>query len=130
MKAIRFAVVGLVVQALGLASFILISRTSVAAVGKPAVIGLMLTGIALLLWREIKQAKTPVTLLQFPVLLALGYAIAFHLVGAVGFRGLVRDVEFSGDYLLSVLSTTGVVFVVYAIAAALLYFLDKMLRAR
>ncbi|MEN6544240.1 hypothetical protein [Parvibaculum sp.] len=125
MKLIRFGVMGIALQGMGLAAFILISRTSVATIGKPAVIGLTVVSVASLLWRSVTQAKTPTVIFLLPALLALGYAIAFHVVGVFGFRGLLRDAEFSVDYLLSVLRVTGIVFVLYAIGTASLYFVGK-----
>jgi hypothetical protein len=127
MKLVRFGIAGMILQGLGVAAFILICRTNVAAVGKPAVVGLTMVAVAMLLWFAIKQAKTWVVLLQLPVLLAIGYSIAFHLVGLLGFRGLLRDTEFSPDYLLSVLGTTGILLVLYIIGATFLYFVDKIL---
>lgn len=130
MKPIRFGVTGTVLQGVGLAAFVLISRTGIANVGKPIVIGLTLVSVALLLWHGVKQVKTRTALCLLPALLALGYVVAFHAVGALGFRGLLRDMEFSADYLLSVFRVAAIVFVLYAIGTALLYFVSKALKAR
>lgn len=130
MKPVRFGLAGMVLQGAGLAAFILISRTNISTVGKPVVIGLTLVSVALLLWHSVKQAKTPAVIFMLPALLALGYIVAFHAVGAMGFHGLLRDMEFSADYLLSVLRVTGIVFVAYVVGTALLYFVSKMLKVR
>lgn len=130
MKPGRFCVVGMALQGMGLVAFILISRTSIATVGKPVVIALTLASVALLLWHSVKQAKTPMVIILLPALLALGYTVALHAVGAIGFRGLLRDIEFSTDYLLSVLRVTGIVFVLYVIGTTLLYFVGKMLKVQ
>jgi hypothetical protein len=130
MRPIHFGIAGTVLQGVGLAAFILISGMGIATVGKPIVIGLTLVSVALLLWHGVKQAKTRAALCLLPALLALGYVIAFHAVGALGFSGLLRDMEFSADYLLSVLRVTAIVFVLYVIGTALLYFVSKALKAR
>jgi hypothetical protein len=129
MKPVRFGIAGVVLQGIFLAAFILISRTSIAAMGKPVVIGLALICMVVLLWQGVKEAQTRATLFRLPLLLALGYIIAFHVVGVLGFRGLLRDWDFSADYLMSVLRVTIIVFVLYAIGTALLYLLrTKMVR--
>jgi len=125
MKPIQFGIVGIVLQAVGLVAFILISNTGVSALGKPIVVGLTLLGVTLLLWHGIKQAKTrQAALFVLPALLALGYVVAFHVVGALGSPGLLRDMEFTPEYLLSVSRVTAIVFLFYVVAAMLLYFVN------
>ena len=130
MNPVRFGLVGMVFQGIALVAFILISHTNIATFGRPVVIGLMLFSVALLLWPNVKQAKTPAVIFFRPALLALGYVVAFHEVGAMEFHGLLRDKEFSAEYFLSVLRVTGVVFVLYVIGTALLYFISQMFKAR
>ncbi len=126
MKLIHFGLAGAALQGSGLILFILISRTDIAPVGRAVVIGLTLLSLALLLWNGIKKAKNWVTLLLLPTLLALGYVVAFYAIGFLGFHGLLRDMGFSADYLLSVLRVTAVVFVLYVIGTGLLCFVRKM----
>ncbi len=69
------------------------------------------------------------SLWPLPEVLAVGYIIAFHLVGLVGFGGLTRDIHPPyGEYLLSVLRVTVGLFLVYVIATALLFALNRALR--
>lgn len=99
--------------------------------GKPVILFCALVVMALLLWRGLRVARNWRALFLLPVALALGYIVSFHLLGLIGFRGLLRDFDWSSaDYLISGLSVAGTVFALYVAGTALIYFLDKTLRAR
>jgi len=114
-----------------LTAFILISQARISAMGKPVILFCALVVMALLLWRGLRVARNWRALFLLPVALALGYIVSFHLLGLIGFRGLLRDFDWSSaDYLISGLSVAGTVFALYVVGTALIYFLDKTLRAR
>ena len=129
MKYLKIGIAGIVLQAACLAVFIIVSRTSFAAIGKPVVIALTLLVMGVFLWRKVTRVAARRDLFVLSALLALGYAIAFHLVGAIGFPGLLRDLGALADYFVSVMRVTAIVFLLYAIGAWLLYLLNKALNA-
>jgi hypothetical protein len=129
MKLFKLTIAGFLIQALGLIAFILVSRTSVAAIGKPAVIALFTLALMLVLWFSFKWISTRSSLIYLPALLAFGYVVAFHVVGMVAFHGLLSDWDFSLGYLLLLLRMAAIMFVLYAIAAGFLFLLKKA-RAR
>lgn len=130
MKPFRLAFVGFLLQLLGIVAFILVSRTSEAALGKPVVIALVATFLVLLIWNSTKSLNLRGSLLYLPALLALGYIAAFHVVGFAAFHGLLRDWGISSDYFLSLLRTAVVAFALFAIAAALLLLLRRVIGSR
>jgi len=128
MNNIYFGIAGTVLQSLCLAAFILISRTSFAQGGKLVVIGLTIVSVVMLLWYGVRRVKTRLNLFLLPVLLALGYSIAFHLVGVLGFHGLLMDWDISTDYFMSVLRVTSMVFAMYSIVTAVLYLVNRAIQ--
>ena len=124
MKTIARGILGIVLQAVCLIAFIVVSRTSVAEIGKPFVVLLSVLSVLLFLWCWLRNEERRV-ILWIPALLAIGYSIAFHLVGLVGFPGLLADVSMSADYAKSVLSVTAIMFGCYSIATGFLYLLLK-----
>lgn len=125
MKFFQLTLAGFLVQGLGLIAFILVSRTNAAALGKPAVIALFMFAMLLMLWFSFKWISTRSSLIYLPGLLALGYVVAFHVVGMIAFHGLLSDWAFSLSYLLPLLRTAAIVFVLYAIAAGIIFLLKK-----
>lgn len=124
MKTITRGILGIVLQAVCLIAFIEVSRTSIAEIGKPLVVLLSALSVLLFLWNWLKSEERKI-ILWIPALLAVGYSIAFHLVGLVGFPGLLADVSLSVDYAKSVLSVTAIMFGGYSIATGFLYLLLK-----
>ena len=126
MKLVQFGIFGIILQAVCLIAFILISRTTFAHLGEPIVISVGCLSVGFLLWRGVRNASGATSLCLFPIVLAVGYTIAFHLVGAIGFPGLMRDIYPPyGEYLWSVLRVTVVLLLVYGIITALLFTLTR-----
>lgn len=122
MKLIQLGIFGIILQSVCLILFILISRTAFADLGKPIVITLSGLSVGFLLWSGVRNASGPTSLCLLPLVFAIGYIIAFHLVGLIGYRGLMRDIHPPyGDYLWSVLRVAVVLLVVYSIVTALLF---------
>ena len=131
MKTVYFSLAAILLQTTGLMAFSLIASTSLAAVGKPVAIVSTFLGMALLLWLGVKNAQTIGTVFLLPILFALGYIIAFYLVGVFGFHGFLNDFDLSSaGYIKSVLSVFVAVFVLYAAGAVLLYLLNKALQSK
>jgi hypothetical protein len=94
-----------------LTAFIVVSQKHAASYGKPRVIAVAIVSIALLLWRAVGRATNTISVCLLPAVFTLGYIVAFHLIGAIGFPGLLRDLRSSpGDYVVSMLRVAGVVF--------------------
>jgi hypothetical protein len=89
MKFAQFAILGTILQGAFLIAFILVSRGRFAGVGKPLVITLACLSVTLILGVGVRNAKDSTSLCLLPVMLAVGYVIAFHLVGEIGFPGLL-----------------------------------------
>ena len=121
-KLIRFSILGIALQGTSLLLFVLISRTNVAAVGKQSVISLAALSVGVLLWCGVRNAPDWISLFLLPVTLAVGYIFAFHLLGILGFSGLLNDPHSPYDeYFLSVFRVTVVLFLLYGIATILLF---------
>ncbi len=83
--------------------FIMISRSGWAEIGKPLVLGSTFAAINLLLWWLLKGGRTISSALLAALTLSVSYYVAFHLVGALSFPGLLKDFDLrSWDYLLSI----------------------------
>lgn len=131
MKLAWFSLVGVVLQGFFLVAFILISRSPVAGPGKPVVVLLALLSVALLLWHGVRRTADVRSLWLLPVVLAVGYVVAFHVVGALGFPGLLSSLDAPfGAYLWSVLRVTVALLVPYGIATALLAVVSRALQRR
>lgn len=127
MKLVQFSIFGIALQSILLVTFILVSSTTFADLGKPFVICLACLSVALLLWRGVRNSTGLTSLCLLPLVLAAGYVIAFHLVGVIGFRALMRDVHPPyGEYLWSVLRVAVVLLFVYGIVTALLFGLHRV----
>lgn len=127
MRLITLGILGLVIQGASLVTFITVSRSSFASQGKPIVIAAAFLTVALLLWRGVRSMGGVASLILLPAILALGYIAAFHLVGAIGFPGLLRDARSpTGGYLRSALRVTAVLFVLYGVGAVLLHVVNRM----
>jgi hypothetical protein len=119
MKIIWFGILGVIVQGIGLWAFILISPSSISQIGKPAVIALFLSSIILLLWWGIRHSAGW-QVLCLPVLLAIGYLVAFHALGAL-FKGLLRDISAPYFvYRVSLLRVFGILTLLYGFATGIL----------
>jgi len=131
MNLFHFGLTATVLQGAFLTVFIVVSQTRFSAMGKPVILFCALLVMALLLWHGVRRARNWRALFLLPLALALGYILSYHLLGLIGFRGLLSDFDWSSaDYLISVLSVTGTVLAFYAVSTVLIYFVDKTLRAR
>lgn len=125
-KLAVFALLGTLIQGVFLSTFILVSRTTHAEIGKPLVMAAAFATMAVLVWRGTHLAKFRMVVL-LPLILSLGYTAAFHLVGAFAFPGLLRDMSSAGlDYFISVLRVTFTVWVLYGVASSLMFFIDRI----
>jgi hypothetical protein len=131
MKLIKLSLAGALVQAICLALFVLVSRTRVATIGKPVVIGIAIAGIVYIIWRAATKLGNWPSLCLFPVLLGLGYIIAFNLVVAGGFRGLLQQVYAPDwDYFWMEIDIACLLTALYGIITALLFTVHKVLQRR
>ena len=129
MRFFVFGILGLLVQGAGLAAFMLASRSSTAGFGKPAII--VITGLAIgtLLWEGVRRSKRILAVCLLPFTLALGYVLAFHLLGVLGFPGLLSDAWPPWlDFFLSVLRVTGNLLVLYGLTTALFFAINRGFR--
>jgi hypothetical protein len=125
-KLIRFSVFGIVLQGASLLLFVLVSRTNVAAIGKPSVISLAALSVGILLWCGVRNAPDWISLFLLPLTLAVGYIIAFHLLGVIGFPGLLNDLHSPyGEYFSSVFRVIVVLYLLYGIATILLFTVNR-----
>jgi hypothetical protein len=129
MKLFWFSILGLLVQGVGLAAFMLVSRSSDAASGKLTVV--VITGLAVctLLWEGVRRSKGILTVCTLPFLLTLSYVAAFHLLGLLGFPGLLSDAWPPWlDYFLSVLYVSGILLAMYGLATLLFFAVNRVFR--
>ena len=129
MRLFLFGIVGLLVQGAGLAAFMVVSRSSGAAFGKTAVIVAIGFVVCALLWEGVRRSKGILAVCLFPVVLAFGYVVAFHLLGLLGFPGLLADARQPWlDYLLPLLHVTATLFVLYGVATVGFFAINRGFR--
>jgi hypothetical protein len=129
MRILLFGILGVLIQGAGLGAFILVSRSSIAGFGKPAIV--VVTGLAIcaLLWEGVRRSKRIFTVCLLPITLALGYVLAFHLLGLLGFPGLLSDAWPPWlDYALAVVRVTGYLLVLYGVATVLFFAINRGFR--
>jgi FtsH-binding integral membrane protein len=129
MRLFVFGILGLLIQGAGLAAFMLVSRSSIADFGKPAI--MVITGLAIctLLWEGVRRSKGILAVCLLPFTLAVGYTLAFHLLGVLGFPGLLSDAwPPSLDFFLSVLRVTGNLLVLYGLTTVLFFAISRSFR--
>ncbi|MGB9287724.1 MAG: hypothetical protein WCC31_03395 [Terracidiphilus sp.] len=129
MKLFWFGILGLLVQGVGLAAFMLVSRFSDATLGKITVV--VVTGLAFctLLWEGVRRSKRILTVCALPFLLTLSYVVAIHLLGVLGFPGLLKDAWPPWlDYFLSVLYVSGILLAIYGLATLLFFAVNRGVR--
>jgi hypothetical protein len=125
MKITRLALVGVILQMILLATFILVSRSEHAQLGKSVVIGVAMLGMMGLFLYAVK-VHTIQQLILLSGLLAIGYILGFHILGILYFPGLLKDFdEWSTDYLQSALAVTATLFAIYVIAVLVLFLLKN-----
>ena len=120
MKLFWFGILGLLVQGVGLAAFMLVSRFSDATFGKLTVV--VVTGLAVctLLWEGVRRSKGILAVCPLPFLLTVGYVVAIHILAVLGFPGLLKDAWPPWlDYFLSLLYVSGILLAVYGSATLL-----------
>jgi hypothetical protein len=130
MKLFWFGILGLLIQGLGLAAFMLVSRSSDATLGKRTVV--VITGLAVcsLLWEGVRRSKGILTTCALPFLLTLSYVVAFHLLGVLGFPGLLKDAWSPWlDYFLSALYVSGILLAIYGPATLLFFAVNIVFRS-
>lgn len=126
MNVLRLAGLGVLVQAIALVLFILVSHSEIGLVGKPIVIALACVAMMFILWHAIKKLSR-FELMFFPILLACGYVISFYGLGAAFFPGLLKDFEWSSEEALATLRVFSVVVVLYSLGTGSLFLLKAML---
>lgn len=129
MRLFWFGTLGLLAQGVGLAAFMLISRSNGATAGKLTVV--VLTGLAIcaLLSEGVRRSRGILGVCPLPVLLTLGYVVAIHLLGVLGFPGLLKDACPPWvDYLLSVLYVSGILLTIYGLATLLFFAANRGFR--
>jgi hypothetical protein len=131
MNLLILGTIGLVTQFALLATFVSISRSGFASTGKPVVLVVAVVALGLIIWSGVKRARKITHVLALPLVLALGYLVAFYSLGLIAFPGLLSDATRSSDYIGSVLRVGTALLVIYAVATGLLYLFAKSLhRAR
>jgi hypothetical protein len=126
MRFLSFTAIGVLCQSISLGAFMFIAQTGFADIGKPLVVGGAILVSALLVWAWIRSIKKAIWIVLVPAALAVGYSVAFHLVGVLFFPGLLGDFYSPYiDYAFEVLRVTSNVFVLYGIGTGLLVLLNR-----
>lgn len=131
LRFLGFSAIGVLYQSMSLAAFMFVSGTRFADVGKPLVVGAAMLSTALLVWIWVRSMQKKLWLISVPGALAIGYVVAFHLVGLVLFPGLLGDFYPPYiDYALAVLRVASNAFVLFGLGTASLVFLDRLMAKR
>lgn len=128
MTILQIGLMGLATQFAVLWAFVSISQTNFAATGKPVVVVFGIVALTLVLWFGVTRVKKRSHLLALPLVMALGYLVAFFTLGRFVFRGLLSGATGSVDYAGSIFRVGCVLLVIYAVATALIYLLARLLR--
>ncbi len=129
MRLFLFGILGLLIQGAGLAAFMLVSRSSIAGLGKPAIIAITGLAVCTLLWEGVRRSKRILALCLLPFALAVGYVLAFHLLGVLGFPSLLSDAGPPWlDFFLSVLHVMGNLLVLYGLTTLLFFAISRSFR--
>jgi hypothetical protein len=129
MKLFWFSILGLLVQGVGLAAFMLVSRSSDATLGKLTVFAITGLAVCTLLWEGVRRSKGILTVCTLPFFLTLSYVVAIHLLGVLGFPGLLKDAWPPWlDYFLSVLYMSGFLLAMYGLATLLFFAVNRGFR--
>jgi hypothetical protein len=127
MRVLSAAIAGFVIQAMGLGAFVAIADSTWALPGKQAVIVITFLLMAALLF----FANRPYVFkrsVAVSILLALGYLGAYHLLGAIFFPGLFKDLQIpSVEHFWAILPIFGLLFVLYLAGSALVGLCYKFL---
>jgi hypothetical protein len=124
-----FTVFGILLQALGIGLFSAVSRTNWSSFGQPIVLLGMGLSLFILLWRTLKKRRKARAIVVAGVCLAVGYVLAFHIVGAIAFPGLLRDLHSNG-YVGSVFRVFIIAAVLHSVFAATLFTILNVIAAR
>ncbi|HWZ58138.1 MAG TPA: hypothetical protein VNW46_04105 [Gemmatimonadaceae bacterium] len=131
MRYVWLFVIGTVVQAAGIAGYMVVSlRNPMATSGKTIAFAVIMVGVGALVWREMRRGASFGALLGVSGLLAVGYVVAFVVLGTFTFHGLLIGAEMSGRYAMTMLRVGINVFVIYAIGTALLALVRRLSVAR
>lgn len=128
---VLFGFAAVVFQALGIAIFIMVSRGGWRGLGKPvALVGTLMADLALLVWILRKPAKVQ-SIFVAAVCLSAAYVAAFHLVGAIAFAGLLRDIGTRpANYLSSILRVSAAALLLFTMFSAVVFAALRLPRRR
>lgn len=126
MGVLPFGLIGLATQIALLGAFVSISRTRFASTGKPIVVVAAFIALSVLLWFGIDRARKMTHILALPLILTLGYLVAFYVLGFFVFRGLLAGG--SAAYIGSVFRVGCALLAMYSIATGLVYLLARSLK--
>ena len=118
----QFGLLGLLIHALGIYAFVIVSKSAPLLVWKLLIIGATGIASALLLWVSIRRRRTILSAIACAAVLAVDFELAFHLVGLFGFRGLLGEAA-SFSYVASLSEAIGVIFILYLIPAIAMYWI-------
>lgn len=129
MKYFVIGLLAVVIQCVGLSAFLVISTAlSEGRLGGRIVIALTVFSMACLLWYGVRVTKTLRERILLPILCAMGYVIAYLLLGLTFFHGLMNGLAASpASYAKAVLSVLLVVCVLYAAGTVLFSFASRLI---
>ena len=109
----------ILIHALGLVAFLSVSAHLPNPVLKMlAIATTVVAAIAVLLvFTRKRSGVAPIVVAA--LIMAISYQVAFHLVGLLGFKGLLRDAG-GADYMIPLVEVTGLVFAAYLAIAGVL----------
>jgi 4-hydroxybenzoate polyprenyltransferase len=119
----------ILLHALGLFAFVCVSERLPHPLLKSLCIVMTGAAAVAVLYVFIRKRSGVVAIVAASFVMAVGYQLAFHAIGLLGLRGLLRDVG-SGEYMMSLLAVTGTVFAGYLVVTAVLALINKMMKIR
>lgn len=112
-QALKYILIGIAIEAVGLLGFILLSKLPGSNLTKPTILILSVVSVAALLWVAARS-------LPFRSLVAIatgwtaGFIVVIQVLGFLFFPGLVKDVHFlSGAHLEAILALLALVYLAH-----------------
>ena len=126
MKLIYLAVVGVSLEGFWLAMYLLVSSTYPSQLSKATVVISAGGSLVALIFYAVARLAKKTDVVMLLTILSFGYVGAFHLVGLLFFRGLLRDASLSFEYVRSLLGIAIVLLVIYMLVALFFYLLNAL----
>ena len=122
-------IVGVSLEGVWLALYILVSSTYASQLSKATVVTAAGLSLTALVYYAVMRIPRKIDVVLLLVMLSLGYVGVLHLLGLLFFQGLLSGADLSIEYMLSLLSITATLLTIY-LSVAFVFFLLRAFSRR